>query len=278
LRYPGGKTPALKFLLPFLPTKPSVLVSPFVGGGSLELAAAARGWQVHAYDAFQPLVDFWQILLTDRDRLVDAVQQYHPLNSDQFYALQRANFTTQVDRAAAFFALNRASREGLTYSGGFNKSAMTNPRYDRFTPSSIDALRRFVVSGEFWVERSDFRDTLAAHPDDLLFLDPPYYLISSSNLYGRRGDLHKNFPHEELRDRLHERSRWILCYNDDPKVREWYDGFFTWSYKTGDCRSELLVVSRDLEDHAREVLPYVQGLLAEDERRRAERKAAAKAR
>jgi len=49
LRYPGGKSRAVKQLLRFLPSEPGSMVSPFLGGGSFELAAAARGWRVHGY-------------------------------------------------------------------------------------------------------------------------------------------------------------------------------------------------------------------------------------
>src|SRR5580698_9898000 len=62
LRYPGGKSRAVSQILPLLPAKPGALVSPFLGGGSVELAAAALGWHVSGFDANGALVDFWKSL------------------------------------------------------------------------------------------------------------------------------------------------------------------------------------------------------------------------
>ncbi len=65
LRYPGGKSRAVKHILPLIPEDCEELCSPFLGGGSVELAVAARGTPVHAYDVFEPLVWFWNALLSD---------------------------------------------------------------------------------------------------------------------------------------------------------------------------------------------------------------------
>lgn len=56
------------------------MVSPFFGDGALAL----RGWRVLGFDAFQPVVDFWQQVLTDSMRLAEEVAQYHPLTLDGF--------------------------------------------------------------------------------------------------------------------------------------------------------------------------------------------------
>ncbi len=56
LRYPGGKSRAVKHILPLIPEDCEELCSPFLGGGSVELAVAGRGTPVHAYDVFEPLV------------------------------------------------------------------------------------------------------------------------------------------------------------------------------------------------------------------------------
>src|ERR1017187_3051867 len=71
LRYPGGKLRAVNQLLPFFAQQPGILCSPFFGGGSLEIALAVRGWQVHGYEAFGLLVDFWQCTLITPSLLAD---------------------------------------------------------------------------------------------------------------------------------------------------------------------------------------------------------------
>ena len=136
----------------------------------MELALAAMGWRVNGYDLFQPLVDFWQVALTDAPSLADAVMKYLPLEKRMFHSLQKTRFPTKLERAAAFFVLNRSSFSGSTMSGGMS------PGHERFSESAIQRLRNFRAVN-LWVERADFRKSIPNHPNDLLFLDPPYALV-----------------------------------------------------------------------------------------------------
>ena len=79
LRYPGGKTRAIKHLLPHIPE--GDICAPFMGGGSLELKLADDR-KVYAYDAFYPLYNFWNCLLTDKDYLIRLVKRLHPLDKE----------------------------------------------------------------------------------------------------------------------------------------------------------------------------------------------------
>jgi DNA adenine methylase len=76
LRYPGGKSRAVKHILPLIPEDCGELCSPFLGGGSIELAVAERGTKVHGYDIFAPLVWFWEALLEDPEKILSYVERY----------------------------------------------------------------------------------------------------------------------------------------------------------------------------------------------------------
>jgi DNA adenine methylase len=79
LRYPGGKSRAVKHILPHFPEDIREVCSPFLGGGSVELALATRGIQVYGYDVFEPLIWFWQALLQDPEGLAreaDALRKH----------------------------------------------------------------------------------------------------------------------------------------------------------------------------------------------------------
>jgi len=88
LRYPGGKSRAVKIIYPLIPENETKLCSPFIGGASIELACTSR-MEVYGYDVFSPLVDFWQVLLDDPEKLADRVQSYYPLSKTKFYDLQQ---------------------------------------------------------------------------------------------------------------------------------------------------------------------------------------------
>nr|AIF20838.1 D12 class N6 adenine-specific DNA methyltransferase (dam) [uncultured marine thaumarchaeote KM3_95_D02] len=79
LRYPGGKSRAVsqivdKYIIPNIPKNKKVC-SPFFGGGSIEIALAKLGYRVYGYDAFPPLVDFWQVLLKNPNKLANATEK-----------------------------------------------------------------------------------------------------------------------------------------------------------------------------------------------------------
>lgn len=242
LRYPGGKSRAVKVLKEYLPTGTETLVSPFLGGGSFELSCAAEGITVYAADAFKPLINFWQYAKDMPVILAEHVATYYPLKRQRFYALQKriAAMPNNLDRAAIFFVLNRCSFSGITLSGGMS------PGHPRFTNSAINRLMEFRAPN-LNVECADFADTLAKYPNDLLYLDPPY--ANGERLYGNKGDMHDGFDHERLASLLRKREGWILSYNDDSTVRKMYEGFDiqtpNWQYgmSNNKASSELLILN-----------------------------------
>ncbi|WP_336277072.1 DNA adenine methylase [Bartonella sp. CB178] len=59
--------------------KQKTLCSPFVGGGSVGLTLAKKGTKIYAYDNFEPLVIFWQMLPKDALALAEKVSEYESL-------------------------------------------------------------------------------------------------------------------------------------------------------------------------------------------------------
>ena len=246
LRYPGGKTRGVDFITQFFPKHLDKLLSPFFGGGSIELAVAAKGTKVYGYDIFPPLVEFWQCVVAHPKKLAEEVKNYFPLPKGTFYELQQTQtrFRSKLQRAAVFYVLNRSSFSGSTLSGGMS------PEHPRFTLSAIERLRNFY-NPNISVEKGDFKQSLAGHPHTFAYLDPPY-LISSS-LYGRKGDAHKDFDHEGLAEILKIREHWILSYNDCEPIREMYEGFHiltpNWKYGMSNDKTskEVLIFSKDFK-------------------------------
>jgi DNA adenine methylase len=250
LRYPGGKSRAIKYLVPMIEEMGiKEMVSPFFGGGHVEIACATRGIQVHGYDLFLPVVVFWQSLLKEREDLADITGAFRgAVDKDTFLGLQR-ELRQGVDdptiAAAFYYVLNRCSFSGTTLSGGYSKQAAEG----RFTESSLDRLRNFVCPN-MTVRWGDFKDTLNVHPKDMfVYADPPY-LIKSQNLYGSQGDLHEGFDHDKLEEILKGRTNWMLSYNNCPEILEKYKDYEIlypdWKYGMGEDKEskELLILSK----------------------------------
>ena len=244
LRYPGGKSRAVQQIIKLFPPDIDTLASPFFGGGSVEMACAAQGLRVHGYDGFEPLVNFWQVAIEDSVNLAKMVYDYHPITRSKFYSLQKRYFTLsdRVESAAAFYVLNRSSYSGTTLSGGMS------PGHPRFTDSAIKRLANLQVDN-LSVEHADFKDSLAMHDDDFLYLDPPY--ANGGNLYGNRGDMHQDFNHEGLAEILHSRNGWVLSYNNCDMVQDLYSDYkfvtpeWTYGMSNRKTSNEVLILSKD---------------------------------
>jgi len=268
LRYPGGKSKAIKkivsFIIPNIPKNKKVC-SPFFGGGSIEIYLAKKGYQVYGYDAFQPLVDFWQVLLKDPSKLASQVQKKLELDENDFKNIQhdfKENYKnyTKLKCACLFYVLNRTSYSGTTLSGGMaiDKKKRSwkriNPRFDK---KSVQRLRQF--SGRnITVSKIDFRKSIPKHKSAFVYADPPYY-IKKNKFYGNVGDMQfKQKDHEDLAKILKRRKHWILSYNNSKLVRELYSDFrikkVRWAYGMTGTKSrgkqdssELLVLSDDIK-------------------------------
>ena len=62
LRYAGGKSLAVGLIVEKIPHNIQKIVSPFLGGASVEIACAKElGLEVVAYDIFDLLANYWQV-------------------------------------------------------------------------------------------------------------------------------------------------------------------------------------------------------------------------
>lgn len=248
LRYPGGKTRAVKHILPyFLKTGETELVSPFFGGGAIELALINKGWKVRGYDNFTPVVNFWQRALEDPNRIADIVEMYRPVDPKAYKAMQDHYEQTSCPytRAAIYYVLTRTTHSGNGFTGGITKwSADGTPDDPRLKDSNIAKLRAWDAPG-LSIAEQDFNVTIRKNLDTILYCDPPYIDVGDI-LYSEGA-----FDHEGMAYYLKRRNKWILSYGEHPDVIRLFPDYrivpLQWKYgmqrKQG---SELLIFSHDL--------------------------------
>lgn len=216
LRYPGGKTRAIKELKKYIPKGTTKIVSPFYGGGSFENYLSYNGYDVKAYDKYYPLVCFWRELKNNKKNLIAEIRKHHPLSKDQFIKI-RSKLTTEqnsLKSAAFFYVLNRASFSGSTSSGGMSID------HPRFNEKQISELLSFDI--KINVEHKDFKEVIPA-TKEFIYADPPYMV--KERLYGHNGSMHKNFDHILLSKQLKRHGNFMLCYNNCDEVKSLYEGY-----------------------------------------------------
>ena len=237
LRYFGGKQAAVRDILKFFPPDITEVVSPFVGGGSVELALAVRGVKVIAYDKFDLLVNSWNAILDDAESCARLARRIYPMNPEKIrYMVKNHLFYNIKDpkKLAAFvWVANKQDWSGRLLSAtGFadHRPGMT---LDKDTGKDIYESRRKIVRRAldpmFWrnwrnpnieIREGCWTKSLKEwHPDAFLYADPPY--VGREYVYGvyRTKKTHpdyEEFDHEEFAEHMIQRPNgFVLSYMRD---------------------------------------------------------------
>ena len=252
LTYWGGKRWLFKTLLPLIPDGTTDIFSPFLGGGSIEINLAYRGYTVHAYDNYAPLVNFWQHWLDDPESVRLAAYELLSLYDNE--ELSRFRYRKDLldsQQSVAFYYLQNK----CAWNGKYNRKLIpvylcSDGEYIR-CPNHKAQTSIFSNWG-FWksnplstlnINHGDFEQVFWIHQHQFAYIDPPYF--GNESEYG--GSRENGFDHEHLRDLLGKRDKWVLSYNDHPKAYELYDGHYIKTVcRRKDSKPELLILSPDI--------------------------------
>lgn len=84
LRYAGGKSLAVGHVIENIPHYATRIMSPFIGGGSVEIACAKElGIAVTSYDIFDVLINYWQVQIAQPKKLANYIEKWKP-NKEQY--------------------------------------------------------------------------------------------------------------------------------------------------------------------------------------------------
>ncbi|HOR60915.1 MAG: DNA adenine methylase [Bacteroidota bacterium] len=239
LRYPGGKSRAVKTIAKLIPDFDEFR-EPFLGGGSVFIYAKQRypTKKFWVNDIYFELYKFWEMAQKDVNSLIDKIYEWRekfPVGKELHQFLNK-NIETfnDTERAAAFFIYNRITFSGTSLSGGFSEHAFTG----RFTESSIQRLNKFAeVIKDSKITNLDYEEVVNAKGKNVfVFLDPPYYSATKSALYGKNGNLHKGFDHERFANVMQKCShKWLITYDDSKFIRELFSfaNITTWNLTYG---------------------------------------------
>ena len=209
------------------------MVSPFLGGGSIELYCASQNITVYGSDAYEELINFWIQVKNDANGLHDIVMSYLPMTKKKFLGLRSSYWDCEdlIKRAAWFYILTRSSygATGIVINSGSYKRDGIRRVYSNQT---MNLLSNFNATN-LHVAKLDYKDALNKHQNMFAYLDPPYYKTSKS-YYGKDGDLHIEFDHIKLADILKTRDNWVLSYDSHPSIIDMYKDFeiieVSWRY------------------------------------------------
>ena len=231
LRYPGGKSRLARRIANSLPQFEEFR-EPFVGGGSVFLAAMARNPDAKFWinDLSLDVAVFWSQVSLDVSKVLDAVnllQISFPEGPSLYRHLKDSKFEDPAMLAARFFLLSRITFSGTIDSGGFSQEAFEK----RLTRSAVERLAALssLANFDLSVTNLDYASSLDLPGHKVtIFLDPPYE-TSKNSLYGRWGDLHRNFDFDIFAAKVKRSPHpWVMTYGDNEQVRDTFltsDGY-----------------------------------------------------
>ncbi len=224
LRYPGGKSRAVKKISELVPSFEEFR-EPFVGGGSVFLFLKQKypNKKYWINDIYENLYLFWKECRDKPEQVIKQIEVWKNNFKEgkelHNYLIENIEKFDKVKKAAAFFVFNRITFSGTTESGGFSLAAF----HKRFTNSSIERVKRIVpLLKETRITNYDYQRVVEEGGDNVfIFLDPPYYSATKSALYGKNGNFHKYFDHERFASVMREsKHKWLITYDDSEYIRK----------------------------------------------------------
>ncbi len=235
LRYPGGKSRACTKLDQYIPNLDgySEYREPFLGGGSVAIHITKKypHLDVWVNDLYEPLYNFWRVLQDDGYNLYKKLQELKsrypdPISAKGLFLESKEYLNDESNndalwRAVSFYTINKCSFSGLTESSSFSKQASDS----NFSMRGIEKLQGYTKIIENWkITNFSYEQLLTDDADCFTYLDPPYDI--KTNLYGKKGSMHKGFDHDKFAAdcsicTMHQ----LISYNSDQLVRDRFDGW-----------------------------------------------------
>ena len=256
LRYPGGKSRACTKMDPYFPDLREYVEfrEPFLGGGSVALHVTKKypHLKITVNDLYEPLVNFWVTLQTFGTELTDKLRDYKSTHPDPVSAKElflnskeviNKSDVDGIERAAAFYIVNKCSFSGLTESSSFSKQASVSNfsmRGIEKLPGYSDLISHWHINGYSY----EHLMTNNMHDGIFMYLDPPYDI--KDNLYGKKGSMHSGFDHDKFAEDCDKHDiPMLISYNSDQLVK---DRFKNWNA----AEFDLTYTMRSVGEYMRE--------------------------
>jgi len=236
LRYPGGKSRACSKMESYFPdlTKYTEFREPFLGGGSVALFVSKKypHLKVTVNDLYEPLANFWVNLQMFGDDLTKELRNLKITNCNQDSArclfaemkdIVSNNEYTDLERAVAFYVVNKCSFSGLTESSSFSAQASDS----NFSMRGIEKLPEYSELISHWhINQYSYEYLLRENIHDgiFMYLDPPYEI--KIPIYGKRGAMHKYFDHDKFADDCNNsKIHMLVSYNSSQIIKDRFKGW-----------------------------------------------------
>lgn len=174
VKWSGGKSDEISFILPHIPKDFNIYLEPFIGGGALyfylnPLKAAIS-------DVHTELIDLYNSIKSGKSSDIHKFMSEHPNTEEEYYNVRRMEVKDALDNAKRFYYLRKTCFRGMLR---YNNKGEFNIPYGRYKTYTFDDIlkpdyetllkRTEIYNSSFETLFEKFN-----HEDNFMFLDPPY--------------------------------------------------------------------------------------------------------
>lgn len=256
LRYPGGKSRACTKIDQYFPDLRDYVEfrEPFLGGGSVAIHISKKypHLKITVNDLYEPLINFWLQLQKSGKELEQNIKNYksthpEPISARELFNESKKRVNDQkfdsLERASAFYIVNKCSFSGLTESSSFSQQASIS----NFSMRGIEKLSGYSELITNWnITNNTYEDLIEndIHDNIFMYLDPPYDI--KDNLYGKKGEMHKSFDHDKFAENCDKSNiDMLVSYNSNQLVK---DRFKDWTAAEFDLTYTMRSVGEYMRD------------------------------
>lgn len=210
-----------------LPTAPRVLVDPFLGGGSVPLAALVEGTvkEIVLCEIDAAVAAVWKVIFSrDYRKLCNKILEFDITRGNVINVVSK-DVTGTFEKAFQTIIRNRTFRGGILASGaslvkgGENGRGVASRWYPETLVKRIELLHDYSDRVTF-IEGDGMKlvNQFASDSDAFIFVDPPYTAGAGKRAGSRLYD-HSDLDHEALFSTLARGSaQFMMTYDDDLDV------------------------------------------------------------
>ena len=186
IRYAGGKSLAVGHIIELLPENITKVVSPFFGGGSVEIAISKYlDLEVVGYDIFDILCNYWKFQIEKPKLLYEELKKLKP-NKEEFERIRKIlnrfwkkEITLDPLTLAVYYVYNFNLSYGPGFMGWSSDIYLDEKKYKAI----IEKIRDFDPKN-IKVKCADFREAIKNNPNEFMYLDPTFYYLFRYNMVG----------------------------------------------------------------------------------------------
>lgn len=194
LKWVGGKRQLLNEIMPLIPKDITTYYEPFVGGGAVLFTLQPKKAVINDYN--EELINVYNVIMDDPDELIKLLEIHKENNTSEYYYKVREidrspeyKKLSNTERAARIIYLNKTCYNGLYR---VNQAGQFNSPYGRYknpnivNSPTVKAMNNYFNNNNITITSGDYKDTLKkirAKTKSFVYLDPPYYPLSSSSSF-----------------------------------------------------------------------------------------------